>query len=236
MSERRRVVVTGMGGITALGHDWPDDRARVCAPTQRHRAHGRVGPIPRAEHAARRARAGIRSAAAVQRARSLRTMGRVAHARDARDRDGACRMRGLRRRPGDRQRSRWASPTARPPAAPMRSATSAACSSTGDVERHQRHHLHPHDAAHRGGEHRRVLRPQGPRHPDLQRLHLGQPGHRLRLRGHPLRRADADGRGRRRGAVRDRGGGVRHAVRHQHAQRRAERRRRARSIAIATAW
>ena len=49
----------------------------------------------------------------------------------------------------------------------------------------------------------------------------GSQAHRLRLRGDPLRQAGAHGGGRRRGAVGARRGGVRHAVRHQHAQRRA---------------
>lgn len=48
-------------------------------------------------------------------------------------------------------------------------------------------------------EHRPILRFEGPRDSSVRRLHLGQPGPRLRLRGHPLQAPDADARRRRRG-------------------------------------
>ena len=73
-------------------------------------------------------------------------------------------------------------------------------------------------------------------HHHLERLHLGQPGHRLCLRDHPRRPPARDDRRRRRRIVRDRGGGVRYAVRHQRAQRCAPARRRAPSTPSATAW
>ena len=77
----------------------------------------------------------------------------------------------------------------------------------------------PHTAAVNIGA---VLRPQGPRHPDVERLHLGQPGRSAT----PTRRSARAARpmmlaGGAEELVAHRGGGVRHAVRHQHAQRRA---------------
>ncbi len=52
--------------------------------------------------------------------------------------------------------------------------------------------------------------------------YVRQPGHRLRLRDDPRGPAGGDAGRRRRGTGCDRGGRLRHAVRHQHAQRRPE--------------
>ena len=89
------------------------------------------------------------------------------------------------------------------------------------LQRTERELVRAHDAAHRRGQHRHLLRRQGPHHSDLERLHLGQPGHRLRVRSHQVRPPGRDARRRRGRAVPDRGDGVRYAVRHEPAQRSA---------------
>ena len=54
-------------------------------------------------------------------------------------------------------------------------------------ERPERQLVRAHDAAHHRREHRHLLRRAGPDHSDVERLHLRQPGHRLRLRGDQVR-------------------------------------------------
>ena len=71
---------------------------------------------------------------------------------------------------------------------------------------------------------------------DVLRVHVGQPGDRLRLRGDRDRQAGADARGRRGGTFGAGGRGLRHALCDQHTQRRAVISRRGRSISRATAW
>ena len=87
--------------------------------------------------------------------------------------------------------------------------------------RHHRHDLRADDAAHHGRQHGPLLRHHRPRHPDTERLHVGLPGDRLRLGGHPPRLSGRHGGGRRRRALPLRGRGIRHALYRQHPQRRA---------------
>ena len=132
--------------------------------------------------------------------------------------------------------ARWASPMARARAAPMRSAISAPCSppaSVGGINATTYLRMMPHTAAANISVYFGI---KGAIDPGEQRLHLRQPEHRLCLRSHPVQSRHAHGGGRRGRALRKRSGGVRHIVRHQHAQRHARRDTRARSIAIVMAW
>ena len=141
-------------------------------------------------------------------------------ARRARGRAGARTTRACRRS-GGRAAARWAWPAAPRPAARRTSGDFAAMIINNDasgLNANSYVRMMPHTTAANIGI---FFGAQGPHHPDLERLHVGQPGHRLRLRGDQVRPPDADARRRRRGAVPDRGDGVRHAVRHQPAQRRA---------------
>ncbi len=46
----KRVVVTGMAGITSLGSDWQTIAGNFAGQPQRHPPHGRVGSLQRTEH------------------------------------------------------------------------------------------------------------------------------------------------------------------------------------------
>jgi 3-oxoacyl-[acyl-carrier-protein] synthase II len=63
----------------------------------------------------------------------------------------------------------------------------------------------------------------GADHSHLERVHVGQPGYRVRLRIHQARAGDRDDRRRRRRAVSERGDGVRHAICHEPQERIAHR-------------
>ena len=113
----------------------------------------------------------------------------------------------------------WASPAARPSAARRTSGISWRCSQTGHsggLNANSYVRMMPHTAAANVGI---FFGLTGRHHPDVERLHFGQPGHRLRLRGDPRRPPDADARRRRGGAVPERGDRLRFPVRDQPAQR-----------------
>ena len=74
----RRVVVTGMGGVTALGNDWQAIRPHSSAGADGHPSHARLGALRRLEHAARPRRSPIVSTADRYPRKKTRTMGRVA--------------------------------------------------------------------------------------------------------------------------------------------------------------
>ena len=92
----RRVVVTGMAGISPLGNDWASHPRAPGRVPQRHRPHGRVGRLRRPEHAAGRAGRAVRAD------RTLPPQGDAQHGPGgadghARQRTGAGRRRPARR-------------------------------------------------------------------------------------------------------------------------------------------
>ena len=99
----RRVVVTGMGGVTALGISWPRSR-RVCAargtPIRRMAEWDRFDGL---EHAARRARRRLRAAGALDAQADCAAWG-VSRCMAVRARRACARRRGPRRRSGDAER------------------------------------------------------------------------------------------------------------------------------------
>ena len=110
-------------------------------------------------------------------------------------------------------RARWAYPMAPPSARRRPSSGFAELQTPGYLAGSDGDQLHPDDEPHRTGEHRPVLRPHRADHHDIERLHLGQPGHRLRLRSDPRGQGRRHDRGRRRRTRRDHGRCVRHLVR-----------------------
>ena len=84
----------------------------------------------------------------------------------------------------------------------------------------QREHLCTHDAAHHRCKHRHFLRFERQVDSYFQRLHIGQPRHRLRLRSHPPPPPGADAGGWRGGTVPERSHGLRCTVCHEPTQRR----------------
>ena len=115
----------------------------------------------------------------------------------------------------------WAWPTDRRRARcePIRAfGTMLETGSMSDVTSNSYVQMMPHTTR---GQRQPVLGSEGAHHPDVLRVRVGQPGDRLRVRGDRDRQADADARGRRGRTVGAGGRGVRHAVRDQHAQRRA---------------
>jgi 3-oxoacyl-(acyl-carrier-protein) synthase len=163
----RRVVVTGFGGITALGHDWPTiERAlrgnvsgivRMGAWDRYPELNTRLGgPVPAFDLPSNYNR------------KVLRTMGRVAMLA-TRATEMALQDAGLEDDPIVGSGA-------------MGVAYGSCTGSTDAIrvhahhrrrERHQCHHLSTHDAAHRRGQHQRVFRHQGSHDPGEQRLHLG---------------------------------------------------------------
>ena len=214
--QQRRVVVTGFGGITALGHDWPTIERALRANVSGIVRMASVGSLPRAQHAPRRPGAGLRPSAAVQPQGVAHDGSRRACSRRARPR-WRCRMRGSEDDPvvgSGAMGVAYGSCTGSTDA--IREFGSML--TTGDVSGINATtylRMMPHTAAANISVYFGI---KGRADPGEQRLHLGQPEHRLRLRGHTLQPRDADGGGRRRGALRERSRGVRHAVRHQHAQ------------------
>ena len=188
----RRVVVTGMGGLCPLGHDWPAGRRQRCAraaPACRDSPHWADyrGPADAPRRAGRR----------TSDARPLSAQEDAQHgprlaARDARD-----RARARRRRPAATARccttAARASPTARPPGARRRSRSTRAALRAGAPRSGIRatdylqfmSHTCAANLAQFFGVRGRVI-------PTSQRVHVRQPGHRLRLRGDPLRHARRD--------------------------------------------
>ncbi len=72
----KRVVVTGMAGITSLGDDWGQHRCSSPRKAQWHRAHGRVGCLRRSQYPARGSVPGFRLPPHFTR-KQTRSMGRV---------------------------------------------------------------------------------------------------------------------------------------------------------------
>ena len=225
MSARARVVVTGMAGLCALGATGRAC-ARRCARALGRHDDSRVGVDRGPAHAPRRAGGAARPERTSD-ARKLRGMGRVAllaraGAELALADAGAARERA---RLGDGTLGlAFGSTSGSPPAL-------VAYARAFGVERSTRAwapidylKLMSHTVAANLAQ---FFESPRTRHPDLQRVHLGQPGDRLRLRGDPARHAGRDARRRRRGAPRDRGVGLRHAARDLDAQRRAPAARRA---------
>jgi 3-oxoacyl-[acyl-carrier-protein] synthase II len=155
----RRVVITGMAGVTALGDEWPTIRAAF--------AEGRTG-IRFMEEWERFTGINTRLAAPVlgfsveerYPRKKTRTMGRVSQMAvyateralmDAKLLGDPIVTSG---RTGIAYGSSFGSPDA----------------VLGFYELKK---LHPDDEPHRGGEHRHVLRRHRPHHPDLERLHFG---------------------------------------------------------------
>ncbi|SQJ28466.1 3-oxoacyl-[acyl-carrier-protein] synthase 2 [Serratia rubidaea] len=169
----QRVVITGMAGITAFGNDWQqiDARLRQGKSAVRYMAqweayrglNARLGApvedftLP--EHYTRkRIRSMGRVSLLATRATEL-ALGQAGLLEDAVLTSGATGI-------------AYGSSSG--------STDSVSEFATMLTEKHTpqyyRHHLCADDAAHRRGQHRPVLRPARPGDPDLQRLHLRQPG------------------------------------------------------------
>ena len=220
-----------MGGVTALGSDWPAIRARLAGRRECGALHDRVGRDDRPRDAARRADRRLRAARALVPQAAAQHGARLA-ARGARERARARRCRP-RWRPGDPRRrmgvacgsSVGSTPDIRHFVEMLQTGQSGGLNANSYVR------MMPHTAAANVGI---FFGAERPHHPDLERLHLRQPGHRLRLRGDPRGPPDPDARRRRRGTVPERGDRVRYPVRDEPAQRPAARRRRGPTIATAT--
>ena len=179
----RRVVVTGMGGRRARWATTGRRSRRAARRQQRRRGACRSGSIRGPEHAARRARVADFAPPSTTRASSIAQHGPGRADGDARHR---ARARGCRpaRRPvlpsgAHRRRLRLLA------AARRRWRTSARMLIGNDIDGINANtyiQMMPHTTAANIGV---FFGLHGPRHPHLERLHLGQPGHRLRLRGDP---------------------------------------------------
>jgi 3-oxoacyl-[acyl-carrier-protein] synthase II len=119
----RRVVVTGMAGISPLGNDWAAIRERLRGQYRNAVVHGGLGRLRRPEHAPRRAGRAVRADRPLQ-PQGTRSMGRVA-LMATRASELALADAGLLGHPLLRAVT-WASPSARRPARRAPSATSAA--------------------------------------------------------------------------------------------------------------
>ena len=215
----RRVVVTGMGGLCPLGNDWKTVGAALRAGRLRRVDRARARGVRGHGHPPRRARRGLRGA------RSLSAQARAQHgprlpARHPRHRDRP-RGRGSRgeRAPARRDDRNLLRLDLGEPARhggvrqhPLREE---------DPQGNPRHGLHPVHEPHGARQPRSVLRGPRARHLGVHRMHLRQPGHRLRLRHGPLGRAGADDQRGCGGVPPDHVGGLRHHVRDVDAQRRA---------------
>ena len=167
----RRVVVTGMAGVTSLGQSWPEIESNLRAGAS---GVQRMPDWERYSDLLTRLGAPVTNFTLPPHytRKTTRTMGRVAQMavrssevalEDAGLKDDTAFLRlGPRRgRLRIEHRQHRCDPRLRQHAHERR------------VGQHQCDYLHPHDGSHHGGQHRRVLRPAGPRHPDLERLHLG---------------------------------------------------------------
>jgi 3-oxoacyl-[acyl-carrier-protein] synthase II len=154
----RRVVVTGMGGISALGDTWERIEGAFRSGTSA------VRYMPEWE---RYVDMGTRLAAPCDAfavpeewtRKQLRGMGRVSRLA-VRAADLALADAGLAGSPLVSDGG-------------MGVACGSCIGSTADLLGRQRQLVHPHDAAHRRGERRHLLRHQGPRDPDLECVHVG---------------------------------------------------------------
>ena len=182
----RRVVVTGMAGLCALGSDWADGArgaaarsARAsCALPELRRDRGPA-------HAARRARR-------LRAARGVAAQGAAQHgprrsARGARDRARPRAGAGLAGSALLRDGSTGIAYGSTSGSPPDMVAYARAFGVDPQREGRDAHRVPAPHEPHLRREPRRLLRRARPHRPDAERLHLGQPGDRLRLRGDPLR-------------------------------------------------
>ena len=171
----RRVVITGMGGVTAFGEDWPtisrrlreyENAVRTMTEWQAYDGLQTLlaAPIEDFTLPAHYTRKRIRAMGRV----SLSTRATELALEQAGLIDDAVLTNG-----------QTGIATARRPAAPGRSASLPPCSPKAHPQ-HHRHHLCADDAAHHGGEYRAVLWPARTGDPHLERLYLWQPGDWLR--------------------------------------------------------
>ena len=203
----RRVVITGMGGVTAFGEDWPtisrrlreyENAVRTMTEWQAYDGLQTLLAAPIEDF----------TLPAHYTRKRIRAMGRVSLL-STRATELALEQAGLI---DDAVLTNGQTGIA----------YGSSTGSTGPVsefasmltEKH-RHHLRADDAAHHGGEYRAVLWPARTGDPHLERLYLWQPGDWLRLGSDSSRLPDGDG-GRRRGrAVPVGSGGFRYPVCHQ---------------------